>query len=111
MHILFCATETTAPDGSRLPTAALPLSLDDEVQYRCAGFVQAEIERYSEEIAEGRPEDHRSSEEEDDEEEEPELEEQPKAKKGRGKGKAAAKAPAPGASLLISMLIRMLIGS
>ncbi|KAI1786918.1 hypothetical protein LXA43DRAFT_975514 [Ganoderma leucocontextum] len=95
LHILFCATEITAPDGSRLATAALPLSLDDEVQYRCAGFVQAEIERYSEEITEEHPEDHRSSEEEDDEGEEPEPEEQPKGKKGRGKGKAAVKAPAP----------------
>lgn len=97
MHILFCATETTAPDGSRLPTAALPLSLDDEVQYRCAGFVQAEIERYSEEIAEGHSEDRGSSEEDDDDDEDPEPEEQPKGKKGRGKGKTAAKAPVPGA--------------
>ena len=110
MHILFCATETTAPDGSRLPTAALPLFLDDEVQHRCAGFVQAEIERYSEEIAEEHPEDHRSSDDEDDEEEEHEPEEQLKGKKGRGKGKTAAKAPAPSACLPVSPPIRMLIG-
>ncbi|PIL29081.1 hypothetical protein GSI_09129 [Ganoderma sinense ZZ0214-1] len=93
LHILFCATETTAPDGSRLPTAALPLSLDDEVQYRCAGFVQTEIERYSEEIAEEHPQEHKSSDEEDDDED-PEPEEQPKVKRGRGRPKAA-KAPVP----------------
>ncbi|KAI0752734.1 hypothetical protein C8Q80DRAFT_1248983 [Daedaleopsis nitida] len=96
LHILFCATETTAPDGSRLPTAALPLSLDDEVQYRCAGFVQAEIERYAEEFAPAAPEEHASSEEED-EEDEPEPEEPAKGKKGRGKkgGKASSPAPRP----------------
>ena len=26
----------------------MALSLDDEIQYRCAGYVQAEIERYAE---------------------------------------------------------------
>jgi len=36
-----------------LPTAALPLELDDEVQYRCAGFIQAAIEQYTEVIEEG----------------------------------------------------------
>ena len=75
-----------------MPTAALPLSLDDEVQYLCAGFVQSEIERYAEETAETVPEEHESSDGEDDVDEEPVPEEQPKGKKGRGgKGKAAAK--------------------
>ncbi|KAG2361086.1 hypothetical protein BDR07DRAFT_1472291 [Suillus spraguei] len=37
LHILFCVEQTTTPDGRVLPTAALPLELDDEVQYRCAG--------------------------------------------------------------------------
>ncbi|KAL1948450.1 hypothetical protein VTO73DRAFT_12525 [Trametes versicolor] len=97
LHILFCPSETTAPDGSRLPTAALPLSLDDEVQYRCAGFVQAEIERYAEEIAEAEPaEEPRSDDESDEEDDQDEPEEQPKGKKGRtGKGKAAAKVASP----------------
>ncbi|KAI0672301.1 hypothetical protein C8Q78DRAFT_1026321 [Trametes maxima] len=97
LHILFCPSETTAPDGSRLPTAALPLSLDDEVQYRCAGFVQAEIERYAEEIAEAAPEEEAGSDEDSDEQEEQsEPEEQPKGKKGRvTKGKTTAKAASP----------------
>lgn len=81
-----------------LPTAALPLSLDDEVQYRCAGFVQAEIERYAEEIFEETPEGQASSGEEDeDEEEEPEAEEPAKGKKSRGK-KGAKAATASGES-------------
>ena len=50
LHVLFCPTETVGPDGSSFPTAPLALSLDDEVQYRCAGFIQAEIERYVEEF-------------------------------------------------------------
>ncbi|KAI0356888.1 hypothetical protein OH77DRAFT_1423133 [Trametes cingulata] len=97
LHILFCPSETTAPDGTRLPTAAVPLSLDDEVQYRCAGFVQAEIERYAEEIAEPEPEEEAGSEEDSDgEEEQEEADEQPKGKKGRaGKGKSATKAASP----------------
>ncbi|KAI0698963.1 hypothetical protein C8T65DRAFT_719862 [Cerioporus squamosus] len=95
LHILFCATETTAPDGSRLPTAALPLSLDDEVQYRCAGFVQAEIERYAEELAERAPEEHASSGEDEDEEEEPAHEEPARGKKGRGKKGAKAASSGP----------------
>lgn len=50
LHILFCPAQTIAADGGPLPTASLALTLDDEVQYRCAGFVQAEIERYAEEL-------------------------------------------------------------
>ena len=50
LHVLFCPTETVRPDGSSFPTASLALNLDDEVQYRCAGFIQAEIERYVEEV-------------------------------------------------------------
>ena len=52
LHILFCPAQSIAPDGSKLPTSALPLSLDDEAQFRCAGFVQAEIERYVDELGE-----------------------------------------------------------
>ncbi|KAG0699163.1 hypothetical protein DFH29DRAFT_1070800 [Suillus ampliporus] len=54
LHILFCAEQTTTPDGRVLPTAALPLELDDEVQYRCAGFIQAAIEQYAELLEEGQ---------------------------------------------------------
>ncbi|EPQ32336.1 uncharacterized protein PFL1_00532 [Pseudozyma flocculosa PF-1] len=40
--------ETSAPPGGpRLPPA-LRLTCGDEIQYRCAGFIQAEIERYIE---------------------------------------------------------------
>ena len=37
----------------------MALSLDDEIQYRCAGYIQAEIERYAEflEGQEGEEED------------------------------------------------------
>jgi cohesin complex subunit SA-1/2 len=47
MHVLFSA-QTTAEDGSARSTAVLGLTLDDEAQYRCAGYIQAEIERFAE---------------------------------------------------------------
>jgi cohesin complex subunit SA-1/2 len=50
MHVLFSA-QTTAEDGSARSTAVLGLTLDDEAQYRCAGYIQAEIERFAELLA------------------------------------------------------------
>ena len=47
LHILFAPVQAT-DDVAVPPTAAMPLTLDEETQYRCAGFVQAEIERYAE---------------------------------------------------------------
>ncbi|KZT65182.1 hypothetical protein DAEQUDRAFT_716862 [Daedalea quercina L-15889] len=66
LYILFCPTQSTAPDGSQLPTASLPLSLDDETQYRCAGFIQAEIERYADELEEASPSEERGNDEDED---------------------------------------------
>ena len=58
IQILFCPAQSVAPDGSPLPTAALALTLEEETQYRCAGFMQAEIERYAEDLEElSAPED------------------------------------------------------
>jgi cohesin complex subunit SA-1/2 len=48
LHVLFASTNAFDPDGNPLPIAKLALTLDDEVQYRCAGYIQAEIERYAE---------------------------------------------------------------
>lgn len=56
LHILFSATSSRDANGVALPTARLQLTLDDEVQYRCAGFIQAEIERYAEELELASPE-------------------------------------------------------
>ena len=68
-----------------LPTAALPLELDDEVQYRCAGFIQAAIEQYAEVLEEGpAPE----GEEELSESGESSGEENVRAKAKKGKAKA-----------------------
>jgi cohesin complex subunit SA-1/2 len=55
LHILFCPSTTTGPDGTKLDSAPTSLSLDDEVQYRCAGFIQAEIERFQEHLEEMYP--------------------------------------------------------
>ena len=52
LHILFCPVQAEEQPGPASATSMLSLVLDDEVQYRCAGFVQAEIERYADELAE-----------------------------------------------------------
>ena len=57
LHVLFSSSQTVAADGSPLSTASVPLILDDEVQYRCAGFIQAEIERYAEALDDGGDDD------------------------------------------------------
>lgn len=46
IHVLFTPSEIVGADGAPLATSTISLSLDDETQYRCAGYVQAEIERY-----------------------------------------------------------------
>lgn len=51
LHILFCPPT----EGTTLPTSVLAISLDDQAQYRCAGFVQAEIERYADELEDLAP--------------------------------------------------------
>ncbi|KAF7439987.1 hypothetical protein PC9H_000324 [Pleurotus ostreatus] len=67
LHVLFSSSLTVDAEGLPLPTASLPLTLEDEIQYRCAGFVQAEIERYADIYAEHRPrEDEESSSERSD---------------------------------------------
>lgn len=71
-----------------LPTAALPLELDDEVQYRCAGFIQAAIEQYTEVIEGVVPEE----EEQQSESGESSGEENVPAKATK-KGKTKAKSP------------------
>ncbi|KAF8153202.1 hypothetical protein B0H34DRAFT_800432 [Crassisporium funariophilum] len=47
IHVLFSATHAFSASGAPLATASLKLKMDDEVQYRCAGYIQAEIERYA----------------------------------------------------------------
>jgi cohesin complex subunit SA-1/2 len=84
IQILFCPER--AVDGP-IPSTSLVLTLDDEVQYRCAGYIQAEIERYAEDVDGGKrdtvdSDDGRSSDDDEETENEPE-----KGKKGAGKGK------------------------
>lgn len=51
LHVLFAPTQPTVADAEgEAGEEADPLSLvlDDETQYRCAGYIQAEIERFAE---------------------------------------------------------------
>lgn len=56
LHIFFnplrVDDSTRKEAQSRNVPAPLHLTLNDEVQWRCAGFVQAEIDKYSEELLE-----------------------------------------------------------
>ncbi|KAN0139259.1 hypothetical protein V8E53_002760 [Lactarius tabidus] len=49
LHILFCPPQDSIAEDS--PRTLLSLTLDEEVQLRCASFVQAEIEVFTEEVA------------------------------------------------------------
>jgi len=49
LHILFCPPQDLRAED--LPKSSLSLALDEEVQLRCAAFVQAEIEGFAEEVA------------------------------------------------------------
>ncbi|KDQ07525.1 hypothetical protein BOTBODRAFT_119941 [Botryobasidium botryosum FD-172 SS1] len=50
IHILFGKPPTLASGNLRSPLLSLPLEMAEDVQLRCAAFVQAEIERYAEEL-------------------------------------------------------------
>ena len=60
MYTLFSAGSESA-EPVETPLAPLALSMGDEMQYRCAGFVQAEIDRYAEELEGDRPARHAES--------------------------------------------------
>jgi cohesin complex subunit SA-1/2 len=59
LHILFCPPRDSEAED---PPRTLLLTLDEEVQLRCAALVQAEIERFAEEVAE-----HEAGDRSDDE--------------------------------------------
>ncbi|KAI0299424.1 hypothetical protein B0F90DRAFT_1728578 [Multifurca ochricompacta] len=60
LHILFCPPQDTEAEDS---PRTLSLTLDEEVQLRCAAFVQAEIERFMEDVAVRSETVHRSGDE------------------------------------------------
>jgi len=65
LHVLFSSNNSYAQNGNPHPTASLSLTLDDEVQYRCAGFIQAEIERYADFLDDNHEEEATSQPSED----------------------------------------------
>lgn len=70
----------------------MSLSLDDEVQYRCAGYIQAEIERYAESLGSGAADDEEEGEKDSDVEESSDGEQANDGKAAkRGKGKKVPK--------------------
>lgn len=85
IHILFYPSRATSPSGDPLPTEPLSLRLEEEVQQRCAGFIQSSIEQYAELLEDGSRvrDEEPESEYDNSEDEEP----APTAKGGKGKGK------------------------
>ncbi len=61
LHILFCPPRDSESEDP--PRTLLSLTLDEEVQLRCAALVQAEIERFAEEVAEHNEAANRSDDE------------------------------------------------
>ncbi|KZO94707.1 hypothetical protein CALVIDRAFT_198341 [Calocera viscosa TUFC12733] len=83
LYILFSPSQMP---GKKTPGDLLPLSLDDQLQYRCAGFMQAEIEKYADEVAEGRNDDEEQAQDEEGSDVDMDGgEEKPKEKAGRPK--------------------------
>jgi len=81
LYILFSPIQAAAADRQDLPMETLAIHLDDEVQYRCAGFIQATIEQYTELLEDDRPQDQ-SDKDDSSEDEEP-----TKPTKGKTKSK------------------------
>jgi cohesin complex subunit SA-1/2 len=55
LHILFGATVSAVSEDQEMDANPMTLILDDEAQYRCAGFIQAEIERFKDHLEEVYP--------------------------------------------------------
>lgn len=84
LHILFVPVQAAGTEDATVSsTAVLPLTLDEETQHRCAGFIQAEVERYADEIEELSPPPSEGSDEEADKsgDEEPVANRRKKGKK------------------------------
>jgi cohesin complex subunit SA-1/2 len=52
IHVLFAPVQGVEGDIPLLPSTIIPVKLDDEAQFRCAEYIQTEIERYAEELEE-----------------------------------------------------------
>ena len=50
IYLVYCARHSTDKNGLPMPQADLQISLPEQAQYRFAGYVQAVIERYAEEL-------------------------------------------------------------
>ncbi|TFK29563.1 hypothetical protein FA15DRAFT_632012 [Coprinopsis marcescibilis] len=93
LHILFTPEQPPLPDGSPSPLSTVGLLLDDEIQYRCAGYIQAEIERYADHLDEaegGGGQQQKSTAGSDNEEAANSGQEDTPNKANNGKGKQKA---------------------
>jgi cohesin complex subunit SA-1/2 len=90
LHVLFAAPDPQS--DIVLPMASVSLTLDDEVQYRCVGYIQAEIERYAESLGSGAAKEGVEGEKDSDAEESSDGEQADEAVKAkRAKGKKTLK--------------------
>ena len=77
--------------------------MTDEVQVKCAGFIQAEIERYAEELEGDRPEREDNDEDSDSGDDSPEEAQGKQQTRGtKGKNKKSANANETGDNFLMN---------
>lgn len=50
IYLVYCARHSTDKNGLPMPQADLQINLPEEVQYRFAGYIQAVIEQYAQEL-------------------------------------------------------------
>jgi cohesin complex subunit SA-1/2 len=50
IYLVYCARHSTDKNGLPMPQADLQINLPEQVQYRFAGYIQAVIEQYAQEL-------------------------------------------------------------
>ena len=50
IYLVYCARHSTDKNGLPMPQADLQISLPEQVQYQFAGYIQAVIEQYAQEL-------------------------------------------------------------
>lgn len=107
IHTLFLPKQGDA-EGQPYPAASVPLEMPEKMQYRLDGFLEAELERYADELAEHDEDAHEGSDGEDtirgssDDEDEPVKKTSKKTKKAKpSKGKTLGKVYPPRGKMFV----------
>ena len=61
IYLVYCARHSTDKNGLPMPQADLQISLPEQVQYQFAGYIQAVIEQYAQDLEDSLGEQHEGS--------------------------------------------------